>query len=194
MYMSGSKKLTVKIHDHSVDLKETKNLYGCLMILTRSNRDIDQKNAVGNYEFTLTPRALFAPDGSMLACTDKSKLIHDLEKLPSTVDTIKYTKVMTSNEQDDPILTSPKIAIVNGMVLVQKMARNKKGTFGTVKNLVQNINNRLTTLTAGFSEVILIFDTYKPDSLKQKTRKRCQQGKAPVQYKIEDDTNIKHIP
>ena len=69
MYMSGSKKLTVKIRDHSVDLKETKNLYGRLMILTRSNRDIDQKNAVGNYEFTLTPRALFAPDGSMLACT-----------------------------------------------------------------------------------------------------------------------------
>ena len=65
MYMSGSKKLTVKIRDHSVDLKETKNLYGRLMILTRSNRDIDQKTAVGNYEFTLTPRALFAPDGSL---------------------------------------------------------------------------------------------------------------------------------
>ena len=127
MYMSGSKKLTVKIHDHSVDLKETKNLYGRLMILTRSNRDIDQKNAIGNYEFTLTPRALFAPDGSMLACTDKPKLIHDLEKLPSTVDTIKYTKVTTSNEQNDPISTSPKIPIVDGMVLVQKMARNKKG-------------------------------------------------------------------
>ena len=50
MYMSGSKKLTVKIHDQTVDLKETKNLYSRLMVLTRSNRDIDQKNAVGNYE------------------------------------------------------------------------------------------------------------------------------------------------
>ena len=130
----------------------------------------------------------------MLACTDKSKLIHDLEKLPSTVDTIKYTEVTTSNEQNDPIPTSPKIAIIDGMVLVQKMARNKKGTFGTVKDLAQGFNDRLTTLTAGFSEVILAFDTYKPESLKQKTRERRQQGKAPVQYKIEDDTNIKHIP
>ena len=60
MYMSGSKKHTVKIRDQTVDLRETKNLYGCLMNLTRSNRDIDQKNAVGNYEFTLTPSALFA--------------------------------------------------------------------------------------------------------------------------------------
>ena len=87
MYMSGSKKLSVKIRDQMVDMKETKNLCGRLMVLTRSNRDIDQKDAVGNYEFTLTPRVLFAPDGSMLACTDKSKLIHILEKLASTVNT-----------------------------------------------------------------------------------------------------------
>ena len=32
MYMSGSKKHTVKIHDLTVDLRETKNLYGRLMI------------------------------------------------------------------------------------------------------------------------------------------------------------------
>ncbi len=51
------------------------------MVLTRSNRNIDQKNAIGNYEFTLTPRSLFATDGLMLPSTDKSKLIHILEKL-----------------------------------------------------------------------------------------------------------------
>jgi hypothetical protein len=54
MFMSGNKKLTVKIRDQTIDLKETKNLYGRLMVLARSNRDIDQRNAVGNYEFTLT--------------------------------------------------------------------------------------------------------------------------------------------
>ena len=67
MYMSGNKKLTVKIRDQTVDLKETKTLYGRLMVLTGN---IDQKNAVANYEFTPTPRTLFAPDGSMLPCTD----------------------------------------------------------------------------------------------------------------------------
>ena len=49
----------VKIRDNIVDLKETKDLYGRLMVIARSNRDIDQKQAVGTYEFTLTPRALF---------------------------------------------------------------------------------------------------------------------------------------
>ena len=32
------------------------------------------------------------------------------------------------------------------------------------------------------------------DSLKEKTRERRRQSKVAAQYKIEDDTNIKHIP
>ena len=53
-----------------------------------------------------------------------------------------------------------------------EMAKNKKGIFGTVKDLSQSFNDRLTTLAAGFNKVILdlVFNTYKPDSLKQKTR------------------------
>ena len=65
MYVSGNKKHTVKVWDKTVDLKETKDLYGRLMVLARSNRDIDQKQAVGTYEFTLTSQSLFAPDGSV---------------------------------------------------------------------------------------------------------------------------------
>ena len=42
MYMSGTKKQTFKFRDQTVDLKETKDLYGRLMVLTRSSRDIDQ--------------------------------------------------------------------------------------------------------------------------------------------------------
>ena len=57
MYMSSNKKLAVKIHDKTVDLQETKNLYGRLMVLARSSRDIDQKHCFNNYEFTLRPRA-----------------------------------------------------------------------------------------------------------------------------------------
>lgn len=194
--MSGNKKSTVKIRDQTIDLKENKNLYGRLMVLARSNRDIDQRNAVGNYEFTLTPRSLFAPDGSMLPCTDKSKMIHILEKLANTDE---QREAPTANEHTVPVSlsatasTNPKIAIVDGMVLVQKMTK-KKGTFSTVRDLALSFIDRLTSLTAGFSEVILVFDTYKSDSLKEKTRERRRQGKAPIQYRIADDTNIKHIP
>ena len=84
MYMSGNKNSAVKIRDKTVDLKETKDLFGRLMVLARSNRDIDQKQAVGTFEFTLTPRSLFTPDGELLLSSDKSKLIHALEAIVST--------------------------------------------------------------------------------------------------------------
>ena len=204
MYMSTNKKQTVKVRDQSVDLKETKDLYGRFMVLARSSRDIDQKNAIRNYEFTLTPRALFAPDGSVLPCTDKSKLIHCLQHLVETNGTQQDTQEPVSGGQrvdtaDTELVSSAshmsqKIAIVDGMVLVQKMTK-KTGTITTVKDLGQHFNDKLMTLTAEFDEIILVFDTYKSDSLKQKTRARRRQGKDPVQWMTwMDDTRIKHIP
>ena len=91
--------------------------------------------AIENYEFTLTPRALLAPDGTSLACLDKSKLIHSLEKL-TTEDKPHEDQpphAGSSIHQDatdsgftDPMSDQPsrKIALVDGMVLVQKL--NKK--------------------------------------------------------------------
>ena len=78
MYMSDNKNSAVKVRDKTVDMKETKDLFGRLVVIARSNRDIDQKQPVGTYEFTLTPRSLFSPDGEVLSHCDKSKLIHEL--------------------------------------------------------------------------------------------------------------------
>lgn len=58
-----------------------KDLFGRLMVLVRSNRDVDHKQAVGTIEFAVTPRSLFAPNGEVLPCSDKSKLIHALDNL-----------------------------------------------------------------------------------------------------------------
>ena len=63
-----------------------------------------------------------------------------------------------------------------------------------MKDLAQSYNERLISLTAGFSEVILVFDTYQPDSLKGKARQRQRQGKPTIQYQIAHDTNIEHVP
>ena len=113
-------------------------------------------------------KSTFAPDGSMLSCTEKFVLIHNLEKLGNT------SQITAGNNS-----TTRKIAVVDGMVLVQKFAK-KKGTLSTVKDLAKSFNDRLTNLTAGFSEVILVFDTYKPNSLKEKTREKRRQGIAPI--------------
>ena len=188
MFLSGNKKQSVKVCDQSMDLKETKDLYGRFMVLARSNRDIDLKNAVGKYEFTVTPRALFAPDGYILPCTDKSKLIHCLEKLrinEAQQNAQASVSVEHANEPETSLAPSesPKIAIVDGMVLVQQLAK-KQDRISTVKYLGQQFNDRLLVLTANFDEVILVFDTYKADSLKQKTREKRQQGKDPFNTRL----------
>ena len=101
MYISGNKKQKMGIRNEAVDLKETKGLYGRLMVLARSNRDIDLKQAVGNYELTLTPRALFAPNRSMLACYGKTDFIHELEAI-TEVDNPRLSKRHDS-QQRNPI-------------------------------------------------------------------------------------------
>lgn len=63
----------------------------------------------------------------------------------------------------------------------------------TVRDLSQVFYGRLMNLTQNFDEVILVFDTYMPDSLKSTARQMRRQGKDPVQYQVRDETCIKHI-
>ena len=76
------------------------------------------------------------------------------------------------------------------MVLLQKMAK-KPATIVTVKHLSECFNDRLMSLTRDYDEIILVFDTHRDDSLKSA---KIRQGRAPIQYQVQDDTNIKHIP
>ncbi len=191
MFMSANKK-TIKLRNKNVDLKETKDLYGRLMVLTKSSRDINQKEAIGNHEFTLTPRALFAPDGSILPCLNKSKLIHPLNKL-ATTETTQVDEQPEDGMDTTPYAPSRKIALVDGMVLLQKMVK-KPATTVTVKHLSECFNERLMSLTRDCDDIILVFDTYRDDSLKTVTRDKRRQGRTPIQYQVRDDTNIKHIP
>ena len=42
--------------------------------------EIDLKEAIGQHEFSVVPRALFANDGTMFPCSMKSSLMSTLEK------------------------------------------------------------------------------------------------------------------
>ncbi len=48
------------------DLKDTKCLFGRLMVIAKSSRDVNQAEAIGMHEFTVNPRAFFSPDGTVL--------------------------------------------------------------------------------------------------------------------------------
>ena len=141
------------------------------MVLARSNRDIDQKQALGSYEFTLTPRSLFTPDGEVLPCSDKSKLMHSLQTMVTnnanhTMDLQEQTNSTaptTSNEGH-----CQQIAVVNGMVLVQKLS-TRAASLETVKDLSVYFNDRLMDLTYDYDEVIAVIDTYMVPSMTPST-------------------------
>jgi len=141
MCMCANKKITLKLRDKTVDVKETKDLYGRLMVLARSSRDINQREAIGNPEFIVTPRALFASDGTILPCVDKSKLIHLLNKL-ATAETPQEDQQPEDRMDTTPDAPSRKRALVDGMVLLQQPT-----TIVTVKDLSECFNERLMSLT-----------------------------------------------
>ena len=73
----------------------------------------------------MTPRSLFTPDGEILPCTEKSKLMQAIDEV-STEEHLT-TLEPTSDEQMDP-----KIAVVDGMNLLQRLT-TKMTAVETVK-------------------------------------------------------------
>jgi len=70
------------------------------------------------------------------------------------------------------------------MVLVQKLSK-KAAAAVTVKDLSVCFNDKLMNLTRHFDEVILVFDTYRADSLKNRARQKRRKGKDPCSIKSE---------
>ena len=82
MWSSSGKKIKTKCEDKIVELKEDRALFARMLVVSKA-REIDLKEAVGTYEFSVVPRALFAADGSLLHTSSKSDLMSILEGLPN---------------------------------------------------------------------------------------------------------------
>ena len=79
-WKSNGKVIKVKKEERVLELKEDRSLFARLMMVCNSRLDIDIKEAIGLYEFTVVPRSLVTSDGTMMHCSCKSRLMHILEK------------------------------------------------------------------------------------------------------------------
>ena len=77
---SSCKVIKMKAAVKVVELKEDRSLFAQLMMICKSRPEVDIKKAIA-LEFSVDPRSLSAPDGTMLHCPCKSALMHILEKL-----------------------------------------------------------------------------------------------------------------
>jgi len=76
------KVVQVTAADKIVEFQEDRSLFARMMMVCKSRPEIDIKETVGQYEFSVHPRSiLFAADCTMLHCSSKSNLMNILEKL-----------------------------------------------------------------------------------------------------------------
>ena len=69
-----------------VELQEDRNVFAQLMMVSKSLPEIDIREAIGQHEFLVIPRSLFANDGTMFHCSMKSALMSILEKTGESLD------------------------------------------------------------------------------------------------------------
>lgn len=167
-WKSANKKMKIKTDDKVVELQEDRSLFARMMMVCKRRPEIDIKEAVGVYEFSVVPRSLFASDGTMLCCSTKSVLLHILERQNTCAPTDDNT---TSDVTDAPY----KVDVVDGMAELQ--ALDKPAWIRNCAQLADHFTSRLLRKYDGSNEIRVIFDRYDVESsLKTATRVR-RQGK-----------------
>jgi len=69
--------------DKIVELQEDRYPFARMLVISKSRSEINLRETIAMYEFSVVPRAMFATDGTMLHCSTKSNLMAILEKLPT---------------------------------------------------------------------------------------------------------------
>ena len=193
-WKTTGKKMRVKSGDKMVELKEERNLFARMLLVSTSRPEINLEETVGRYELSVVPRSMFAADGTMLHCQVKSKLMAILEKLPtgeeqaSSNDTVIHMEDSSGDKSAEV-----KVALVDAMAEVQSL--DKPDFIKNCSQLADHFTNRILERYSQADEVRLIFDRYDvPMSLKTATRDRRQGSQPAVSYHITDTTNIAKLP
>ncbi|MES9905751.1 MAG: hypothetical protein ABW168_24155 [Sedimenticola sp.] len=96
------------------------------------------------------------------------------------------------DEVMDHVDTSQKIAIFDGMVIVQKL-ETCSAAIMTVKDLGDCFIKAIMQEAANFNEIIVVVDTYTKHSIKAAVRELRNNGQVPVRYQVKDETKLTHI-
>ena len=140
------KMVKVPAADTIVELQEDRSLFACMMMVCKTRPEIDIKETVGQYEFLIVPRSLFAVLGTMLHCSSESNLMNILEKLNDN------RRVASPNEDQ------VQVATVDGMAEVQSL--DKPEWIKNCAQLAEHFSNRVLPTYTGRNEVRLIVGRY----------------------------------
>ena len=176
---------TVKVKGKTTEfqLKASSTFLARLLIITKSERNVDLQEAISLHEFNSTNSTIMSPDGSLLPCTSKSDLIHVLEELGNLETTVPLNTI------DDGIIY--KHLIIDAMAVVQALIH--ASTITTCLELSNAFSNYIDFLLICYKSGRIMFDNYqKTNNIKAAMRygdNLMSQGAEGV--KIKDTTLIK---
>ena len=135
-WRSNGKKVRVSLKDKVVELQEDRNLFARLMMVAKSRPEIDIKEAIGQHEFSVVPRSLFANDGTMFHCSMKKALMSILEKTGESVDTSRTDDSVASSAP-----STMTVASIDGMAELQSL--DKPHWVSSCEKLAKHFNDCL---------------------------------------------------
>ena len=149
-----------------VEMKATNSLFARMLIIAKSNRQIDLEDVISNHEFTQINTILMNSDGSLIPSTDKSDLIHILEGLvvPDD-DLVDGLSAQIDEDHSDTYL------VIDGMSVVHELMSVIQ--FPTCKALADVFTNTIAARCKDYKGGRVIFDNYlKQNCIKELMRNR----------------------
>ena len=119
-----------------VQLREEKSFFSRSLITSRKPPEIDLEFCLGNYEFSVVPMALLMSDGELLPCTDKARVLHQIEAAAMTNDETLVSDDIQLHQQCT-------VLIVDGMAVVNQLNRNMKVKTCKVIIVIYHVNSSL---------------------------------------------------
>ena len=186
VFSTYQKKTSCKIKEKLVKLREDRQLLARFLVIQQARPELGHNlgETIGNYEFSVIPKAFFSTDGQLLIPSDKSSFL----KLIENYNTSCNLETLTRTRSQEP---RERVYVIDAMVVVQAI---KKGpNINTCADLAETFVQTISKLMQGYSEGRVIFDRYIHNSLKTQTRAKRTSGCDPVKFYISDSTNIKFV-
>lgn len=117
MWRKVGKEIKIKINGKEYELKEDRVLSARMALACKARPEINIKDAIGMHEFSIVPRSLFAADGTMFHCINKSMLMSILEALPEN------QAEPASTQSSSAEVNQLRVDIVDSMAEVQSFKK-----------------------------------------------------------------------
>ena len=128
-WKDSEKVLKLSCKDKVIELKEDRSLFVKLMAVCKSRPEINIKEVIGQYKFSVAPRSLFAPDGTMLHCSAESALMTILVKLggESSQRTTTGPQISANESINMEPSSQMRVAVADAMTELQSLGKPDVG-------------------------------------------------------------------